>query len=146
VGKADASLEEVIAIAKKPGIHPIVTGLPEGYDTVLGERGGTLSGGQRQAIAIARALIKDAPIVILDEPTTGLDPDSSALVVTALDRLMEGRTVLLITHQMETLRGMDRIVVLTEGRITEEGPHEQVLERSALYRSFHAPRVKGTAP
>jgi len=135
-GKPDASLEEIIETAREAGIDRIVTGLPEGYDTELGERGGTLSGGQRQAVAIARALIKNAPIVILDEPTTGLDRESAGLVVSALDRLMEGRTVLLISHQMDTIHGMDRIVMLDRGRLVGEGAHDRMLTKSELYRSF----------
>ena len=136
-GKPDASMEEIVETATEAGIHRIVNALPEGYDTELGERGGTLSGGQRQAVAIARALIKNAPIVILDEPTTGLDRDSAALVVAALDRLMEGRTVILISHQMDTVHGMDRMVMLDHGRIVGEGAHDRMLSNNALYRSFH---------
>jgi ATP-binding cassette, subfamily B, bacterial len=136
-GQPGASIEDIIATAREAGIHRIVSALPEGYDTELGERGGTLSGGQRQAVAIARALIKNAPVVILDEPTTGLDHDSAQLVVSALDRLMEGRTVILISHQMETVHGMDRVVMLDHGRIVGEGAHDRMLSRSQLYRSFH---------
>ena len=136
-GKPDASLEDIVATAREAGIHRIVSALPEGYDTELGERGGTLSGGQRQAVAIARALIKNAPIVILDEPTTGLDRDSAALVVSALDRLMEGRTVFLISHQKETIHGMDRVVMLDKGHIVGEGAHDRMISKNALYRSFH---------
>ena len=136
-GKPDATLEEIVETARQAGIHHIVSALPQGYETALGERGGTLSGGQRQAVAIARALIKNAPIVLLDEPTTGLDREAAALVVRALDRLMEGRTVLLISHQMETVDGMDRIVVLDQGRMTHDGPHARVLARSSVIRSLH---------
>ncbi|HET9235540.1 MAG TPA: ABC transporter ATP-binding protein, partial [Candidatus Eisenbacteria bacterium] len=135
-GKPDATMEEIVETARQAGIHHIVSALPQGYDTALGERGGTLSGGQRQAVAIARALIKNAPIVLLDEPTTGLDREAAALVVRALDRLMEGRTVLLISHQMETVDGMDRIVVLDQGRMTHDGPHARVLARNSVIRSF----------
>jgi len=136
-GKPEATLEEIVETARTAGIHRIVSALPDGYDTELGERGGTLSGGQRQAVAIARALIKNAPIVILDEPTTGLDHDAAGLVVSALDRLMDGRTVVLISHQMETIHGMDRVVMLEHGRISGEGAHDRMLSKSALYRSFH---------
>jgi ATP-binding cassette subfamily B protein/subfamily B ATP-binding cassette protein MsbA len=120
-GRPGAGEEEIVHAAKEAGIHHVIAFLPEGYRTVLGERGGTLSGGQRQCVAIARAMIKDAPIVILDEPTTGLDGESSKMVVDALDRLMKGRTVIMITHRRETLRGMDRVLVLEGGCVREEG-------------------------
>ena len=132
-GKPDASPEEVVRAAERVGIHDIIAGLPEGYDTELGERGGTLSGGQRQCVAIARAMIMDAPIVILDEPTTGLDSQSSTLVLEALRRLIVGRTTLMITHQMQTVQEADRIVVLDGGRICEEGTHAALLAGGGLY-------------
>ncbi|NIR43217.1 MAG: ABC transporter ATP-binding protein [Gemmatimonadetes bacterium] len=136
-GKPDATREEVIRAAELVGIHPIVAGLYEGYDTVIGERGGTLSGGQRQCVAIARAMIKDAPIVILDEPTTGLDGQSSALVLEALRRLMQGRTVLMITHQLHTVPEADRVVVIENGRIVEEGTPAELLSHGGLFARLH---------
>jgi ABC-type multidrug transport system fused ATPase/permease subunit len=135
-GKEGATQEEIIEAAVRAGIHPLIAELPEGYDTVLGERGGTLSGGQRQCVAIARAMIKDSPIVILDEPTSGLDRRSSALVAAALRRLMEGRTVIWISHQLGSVQDADRIVVLDGGRIVDEGTHDALLSREGLYRTL----------
>jgi ATP-binding cassette subfamily B protein len=110
---------------------------------VLGERGGTLSGGQRQAIAIARALLKDAPIVLLDEPATGLDSESSALVLAALDRLMEGRTVMVVSHQMESVRRVDRVLVMERGRIVDQGTHEGLAGREGVYRTLQRLQLGG---
>jgi ABC-type multidrug transport system fused ATPase/permease subunit len=119
-GKPGASLEEIIAAAEKARIHQIIDALPEGYETVVGERGCTLSGGQRQCVAIARAAIRNAPIVILDEPTSGLDPSSTKQVMEALQELLRGRTVILISHQDEPLRNVDRTIRLRQGAIDEE--------------------------
>jgi ATP-binding cassette subfamily B protein len=118
-GKPKASIEDIMAAAERAGIHRVIESLPDGYDTVLGERGSMLSGGQRQCIAIARALIKNAPIVVLDEPMTGLDRGSAELVADALDRLMEGRTVLAVSHHVQELGRMDRIITMESGRIVE---------------------------
>jgi len=136
-GKPDATREEVEATARAAGIHDIIAALSDGYDTVLGERGGTLSGGERQCVAIARAIIKDSPIVILDEPGVGLDSRSSHLVMGAMETLMKDRTVVMISHRLETIRGIDRVVVLDGGSIVDEGTHEELLERNAIYQGFH---------
>jgi ABC-type multidrug transport system fused ATPase/permease subunit len=120
-GKPEATRAEIEAAAQGAGIDEIIRALPEGYETVIGERGETLSGGQRQCVSIARALITDAPIVVLDEPTTGLDPQSALLVLQALERLMQGRTVITITHQIQNIQGADRILLLENGRIREVG-------------------------
>jgi ATP-binding cassette, subfamily B, bacterial len=141
-GKPDATMEEIVAAADGAGIHEVIAALPQGYGTVLGERGGTLSGGQRQCVAIARAMIKDAPIVLLDEPTTGLDGQSSALVLDALQRLMAGRTVIMISHDLGTIRNADRIVVVDGGRIADEGAHDELVRRNGLYRSYHHLRTQ----
>jgi len=142
-GRPGATREEIVGIAERVGIHDVIDALPEGYDTVIGERGGTLSGGQRQCVAIARAFMKDAPIVILDEPLVGLDGRAAALVIEALHRLMEGRTALIVTHQLESIRDLDRIVLLDGGRIVDEGSHEDLYRRNALYRSFHVMSEEG---
>ncbi len=136
-GKSDASSGEIVAAAKRACIHHIIESLPEGYDTILGERGGTLSGGQRQCIAIARAIIKDAPIIILDEPTMGLDNQSALLVMSALRELMSTKTVIVISHRLETIQDVDRVVVLQQGRIVHEGPPSQVLSNAKLYEELH---------
>jgi ABC-type multidrug transport system fused ATPase/permease subunit len=135
-GKPDATHEEIERAAEMAGIHQLIASLPEGYETVIGERGGTLSGGQRQCVAIARAIIHDAPLVILDEPTTGLDARSAAQVMEALDRLMPQRTVILVTHQLRLLRHVDRVLVLDGGRLVEEGAPRDLLAREGLYHTL----------
>lgn len=145
-GKRDATREEIVRAAQRAGIGPIMAALPEGYDTLLGERGGTLSGGERQCVAIARALIKDAPIVLLDEPTAGLDSVSAALVIEALRGLMEGRTVISISHQIATVRDVDRVVVLEDGRVVDEGTPAALRARDGLYQTFGKLQAGGPAP
>jgi ABC-type multidrug transport system fused ATPase/permease subunit len=107
--------------------------LPNGYDTLLGERGVTLSGGQRQRIAIARAVLRDAPILILDEPTSSLDASAETLVVEALDRLMKGKTCIVIAHHLSTIRNADAIFVVKDGAIAEHGTHGELLEAGGIY-------------
>lgn len=126
-GRLSATDAEVEAAARAAGAHQFIVELPEGYDTILGARGDTLSGGQRQRIAIARALVRDSPIVILDEPTTGLDPASRALVEESLWTLTEGRTTLAITHDLSMIRGLDRLLWLEDGRIVEDGSPAELL-------------------
>jgi len=133
-GRPGASDEEIVEAATAANAHDFIVRLEDGYDTVVGERGATLSGGQRRRIAIARALVRDAPILILDEPMTGLDAASEASVREALDRLMAGRTCLTITHDLHSVEDSDLILVLEAGRIVEEGRHEEILARSPSYR------------
>jgi ATP-binding cassette, subfamily B, bacterial len=140
LGRPDASREEVMEVARRVGIHDMILGLEDGYETVVGERGGTLSGGQRQCIAIARALLKDAPIVILDEPTTGLDQRAAAFVLAALRQLMEGRTVFMISHDLDRLRDAQRIIVLEKGRLVQEGSYQELVSRAGLFRELVAQR------
>ncbi len=137
-GRPGASREDVVDAARRAGIHDIIESLPEGYDTVLGERGGTLSGGQRQCVSIARAMLRDAPIVILDEPTTGLDARASALVAAGVEQLVAGRTVLWISHDLRALRDVDRIVVLEAGRVVQEGTYRQLAGSAGLFRELEA--------
>ena len=132
-GKLDASREEIVAAAKAATAHEFIEGLPEGYDTRLGEQGTRLSGGQRQRIAIARAFVRQAPILILDEATAALDSKAEAEVQGAIDRLEEGRTVVCVAHRLSTLRGMDKIIVLEEGRVVEEGGFLELLERDGVF-------------
>jgi ATP-binding cassette, subfamily B, bacterial len=136
-GRADASDDDVRAAARAAGIHDIIEALPRGYATELGERGATLSGGQRQCVAIARAMIKGAPIVLLDEPLTGLDRKSAALVSGALRRLVERRTVVLVSHDMSAVRDADLVFVLAAGRIVDRGTPAELLARDGIFRAFH---------
>ncbi len=131
-GKPDAPPEEVVKAARRAGIHRHIEKLRDGYDTIITERGGSLSGGERQCVAIARAMISKAPIVILDEPTVGLDGESAELVIKALDRLMRGRTVIMISHDLNAVRDVDRVIVLADGRIAGEGPHSPELVRDGF--------------
>jgi ATP-binding cassette subfamily B protein/subfamily B ATP-binding cassette protein MsbA len=132
-GLADAGRGEAIAAAQAVGIHDLIESLPDGYDTLVGERGATLSGGQRQCISIARAVLHNAPIVILDEPTSGLDAFTERIVMEALQRLTDGRTTLIIAHRLTTITSADSILVLDHGRVVQWGTHEQLLAQRGRY-------------
>lgn len=132
-GRWDATEAEIEAAARAANAHQFLTALPDGYDTFLGESGARLSGGQRQRIAIARALLRDAPLLLLDEATSALDAESEASVQQALERLMESRTTVVIAHRLATVRAADRIIVMEEGRIVEEGNHASLTARGGLY-------------
>lgn len=132
-GKPDATDEEVIAVAKKAQAHDFISSLPLGYDTLVGERGVKLSGGQKQRVAIARAMLKNAPILVLDEATSALDSESEVAIQKALHELMEGKTVIAIAHRLSTLREMDRIIVLEQGKIIEDGTHDTLTKNGGLY-------------
>jgi len=136
-GKPEASRDEVIRAARLANAHEFIERTPEGYDTMVGERGVTLSGGQRQRIAIARAIIRNSPILILDEPTSGLDSSSEKLVLEALGRLTAGKTVIVITHHLETIIKADVIFTLKDGSIVERGEHQQLLARGGLYAHLY---------
>jgi len=136
-GKLEASEEEIVAAAKAADAHGFVEALPEGYDTVVGQKGRLLSDGQRQRVAIARAMIRDARVLFLDEPTTGLDARSSENVMVPLQRLMEGRTTIVISHNLLTVRHATKILVLEDGRITERGTHRDLLETNGSYAHLY---------
>ncbi|MBN8999980.1 MAG: ATP-binding cassette domain-containing protein, partial [Rhizobiales bacterium] len=132
-GSAGASAEAIRAAAGAAHADGFLSALPEGYDTQLGERGVMLSGGQRQRVAIARAILKDAPVLLLDEATSALDAESEVAVQTALEKLMAGRTSIVIAHRLATILKADRILVMDGGRIVEEGTHAELTRRSGLY-------------
>jgi subfamily B ATP-binding cassette protein MsbA len=145
-GRPEATLEEIIAAACTANAHEFITSLPEGYDTILGERGVTLSGGQRQRLAIARAIIRNAPIVLLDEPTTGLDASSEALVMEGLTRLITGRAAIVIAHRLTTISRADVVLVIERGQIVERGTHHELLQVCGRYAELHKLQFQGQAP
>lgn len=135
-GKIEATRAEILKAAKLANVDEFVGEMPEGYETLVGERGVKLSGGQRQRIAIARAMLKDAPILVLDEATSALDSESEALIQEALEKLMKGRTSIVIAHRLSTIANMDRIVVLSDGKIVEQGLHKELLTRGGVYEKL----------
>ena len=143
-GRPDATEKEIVEAAKSACAHEFITRMPAGYDSLIGDRGLTLSGGQRQRIGIARALIRDNPILILDEPTAALDSESEHLVIEALERLMKGRTVITVAHRLSTLRNVDKIIVVKDGVVAEDGTHEQLLALDGVYAQLH--RLQYQAP
>ncbi len=145
-GRPDASMAEVEAAARAANAHEFVTRLPDGYDTVVGERGSRLSTGERQRIAIARALLKDPSVLILDEPTSALDAESEAAVQAALARLVRGRTTFVVAHRLATVVDADRILVLRDGSIAEEGTHLELLARDGYYASLVRKQTQGLLP
>ena len=136
-GKPDATLGEIVSAAQAANADEFISQLEHGYETYIGERGSTLSGGQRQRIAIARALIRETPILVLDEPMTGLDVESELKVREALDRLMAGRTCLMITHDLMSVAGADLVLLLDDGRILEQGKHGELVKTSSRYRQLY---------
>jgi subfamily B ATP-binding cassette protein MsbA len=129
--------QEIIEAAKAAHAHDFIMKLPEGYDTLIGEQGVKLSGGERQRLSIARALLKNAPILILDEATSSLDSDSETEVQKALDQLMKGRTVFVIAHRLSTIRNAHRIIVLSDGQVVEQGTHTELIALNGEYRRLH---------
>jgi ABC-type multidrug transport system fused ATPase/permease subunit len=143
-GRPDATDEEIVTAAKLANADEFIARMPKGYDSLVGERGLTLSGGQRQRIGIARAIIRNSPILILDEPTAALDTESEKLVIDALERLMKGRTVITIAHRLSTIRDSDKILVLKDGVVAEEGNHDELLALGGFYAELY--RVQIGAP
>ena len=135
-GKPDASHEEVVAAAKKAACHDFILSLPEGYQTKIGEGGASLSGGERQRISIARAIIKDAPIIILDEATANVDPENEEALMQAIYSLTKNKTIIMIAHRLKTVEHADQIIVLAQGRIVEQGKHQELLAKQGLYNRF----------
>jgi ABC-type multidrug transport system fused ATPase/permease subunit len=136
-GKGTATRDEIVAAAKLANADGFISQMPQGYDTLVGDRGDTLSGGQRQRIGIARAIIRDNPILILDEPTAALDSESEKLVMDALTRLMKSRTVITIAHRLSTIRDADKIIVLTQGVLAEQGSHDELMALNGVYAALY---------
>jgi ATP-binding cassette, subfamily B, bacterial len=136
-GRLDATMAEVVEAAKAANAHDFVMALPQQYETLLGERGAQLSGGERQRIAVARAFLKDAPVLVLDEPTSSIDSRTEAVILDALERLMVGRTTFLVAHRLSTLRSVSTILVLNQGQLIERGTHDELLALGGLYRQLH---------
>jgi ATP-binding cassette, subfamily B, bacterial len=135
--RPDAGENDMIAAAQAANIHDFIAGLPDGYDTVVGERGYRLSGGERQRMAIARVILKDPRILVLDEATSSLDSLSEALIQEALKRVMEGRTSLVIAHRLSTILAADLILVMENGRLVEQGTHDSLLAQGGLYATLY---------
>ena len=136
-GRLDATMEEIVQAARDANAHDFIMRLPDQYATALGERGAQLSGGERQRIAVARAFLKDAPILILDEPTSSIDSRTEAVILEALERLMEGRTTFMVAHRLSTIRSADTILVMHHGQLVEQGTHDELLLRDGLYKQLH---------
>ena len=135
-GKPEASHEEVVAAAKAARCHDFIMALPDGYDTVIGEGGATISGGERQRLSIARAMLKDAPVVILDEATANVDPENEAELQAAIEALTGGKTIIIIAHRLKTVRHANQILVVDHGRIVQHGTHDQLIQQKGIYADF----------
>ncbi len=144
LGRPDASDAEVMRAAQAAGAEAFIAALPDGYETRIGERGARLSGGQAQRIALARAFLKDAPVIVLDEATANLDPQTEAALLEAMRALLRGRTALVIAHRLRTVREADQIVVLSGGRIAQAGTHASLHRQPGLYRRLLAAQGDGT--
>lgn len=141
-GRLDADFDEVVQAAKRANIHDYIMTLPNGYDTVIGERGVKLSGGQKQRLCIARVFLKNPPILILDEATSALDNATEILIQQSLDELCKGRTTLVVAHRLSTIKNADRIAVVSDGKICEQGTHEELLELNGMYAMLHSKQFK----
>ena len=137
IGNMDATDAQVFAAAKAAKCDEFANRLPNGYNTILGENGSTISGGERQRLSIARALLKDAPIVLLDEATASLDPESEASIQEAIGALIQNKTVIVIAHRLRTIANADKIIVLDKGMAVEEGTHEELIEKKGLYNRLY---------
>ena len=135
-------IEEIVEAVKKARCHEFIMALPDGYQTVVGEGGSTLSGGEKQRISIARALLKDAPIIILDEATVSVDPENEHLIQGAISELTAGKTVIVIAHRLATIEHADQILVISDGRIAEKGTHHELIAQGGIYSRFIGIREK----
>ena len=144
-GNPSAPMEAVIEAAKKAKCHDFIMKLPQGYDTVIGESGGTLSGGERQRLSIARAIMKDSPIIILDEATANVDPENEEDLLSAIEALTRHKTIVMIAHRLKTVRHADQILVVDQGRIVQQGTHDQLIREDGIYRSFVEGRSKAVS-
>lgn len=129
-------MERVVEAAKKACCHDFIMALPDGYDTVVGEGGASLSGGEKQRISIARAIMKDAPVIILDEATANVDPENEQELMAAIDALTREKTIFMIAHRLKTVRNADRILVVDSGRIVQQGKHEELMREEGIYKRF----------
>lgn len=143
-GRPEATHEQVVEAAKRACCHGFILSLPNGYDTIIGEGGSTLSGGEKQRISIARAILKDAPIVILDEATSSVDPENEQALLTAIQELTKDKTLISIAHRLSTVRNADQIVVIDQGRIVQQGKHTDLLQKDGVYRKFLSLRTRAT--
>ena len=141
-GNPNATQDEVIEACKKACCHDFIVKLADGYNTVVGEGGSTLSGGEKQRISIARAILKDAPIIILDEATSSVDPENEHLLIKAIKELTKNKTLITIAHRLSTVREADKIIVIDKGRIAEEGNHEELMKQEGIYKHFIEIRKK----
>lgn len=144
-GQPDAPMEAVIEAAKKACCHDFISALPEGYDTVIGEGGASLSGGEKQRISIARAIMKDSPIIVLDEATANVDPENEAELMQAVEALTKEKTIIMIAHRLKTVRNADRILVVDRGRIVQQGTHDELMAQEGIYRGFIQGREKAVS-
>jgi ATP-binding cassette subfamily B protein len=144
-GNPDASMDMVIEAAKKARCHDFISALPDGYNTVIGEGGASLSGGEKQRISIARAIMKDAPIIILDEATANVDPENEAELTEAIEALTKEKTIIMIAHRLKTVEKADRIYVIENGHIAQQGTHKELMSVEGIYKSFVAGRQEAAS-
>ncbi len=141
-GCPNATHEDVVKAAKAARCHDFISALPEGYQTVIGESGATISGGEKQRISIARAIMKDAPIIILDEATANVDPENEAELQRAIEALTQGKTIIMIAHRLKTVKNADQIIVIDRGKISQQGTHDELIKQAGIYADFVGMREK----